>query len=77
MNAKEYNIVTVVCKIKIKTEPQLSDKNKRPISQQHGARRREHISVPHKAASVHLLIVPKKKNQNKTNPKNKTNLFLH
>lgn len=29
MNAKEYNIdVTVVCKIKIKTEPQLSDKNK-------------------------------------------------
>lgn len=39
MNAKEYNIdVTVVCKIKIKTEPQLSDKNKMPISQQHGAR---------------------------------------
>lgn len=38
MNAKEYNIdVTVVCKIKIRTEPQLSDKNKMPISQQRGA----------------------------------------
>lgn len=68
MNAKEYNIVTVVCKIKIKTEPQLSDKNKRPISQQHGARRREHISVPHKAASVHLLIVPKKKKPKQNKP---------
>lgn len=33
MNAKEQNIdVTVVCKLKLKTEPQLSDKNKRLIS---------------------------------------------
>lgn len=64
MNAKEYNIVvTVVCKLKIKTEPQLSDQTKMPISQQHGAdvRGTLHISVPHKAASVHLLIFLKTK----------------
>lgn len=33
MNAKERNIdVTVVCKIKLKIEPQLPDKNKMLIS---------------------------------------------
>lgn len=33
MNAKEQNIdVTVVCELKLKTEPQLSDKNKRLTS---------------------------------------------
>lgn len=46
MNAKEYNIVvTVVCKLKIKTEPQLSDQTKMPISQQHGARRWEQLCI--------------------------------
>lgn len=75
MNAKEYNIdVTVVCKIKIRTEPQLLDKNKMPISQQRGADVEPlHLPNPHEAASVHLLTLLK----NKTNPENKTNLFLH
>lgn len=65
MNAKEYNIdVTVVCKIKIRTEPQLSE-CLFPNSMVLALRASLHISDPHEAASVHLLILLK----NKTNPK--------
>lgn len=46
-----------------------------PISQQHGARLRAslHISDPHEAASVHLLILVKKE----TNPKKTKPTSLH
>lgn len=78
MNAKEYNIVvTVVCKLKIKTEPQLSDQTKMPISQQHGARRESNSAYLRSSQSCQCPSTYISKNQTKTNPKNKTNLFLH
>lgn len=80
MNAKEQNIdVTVVCELKLKTEPQLSDKKIKAYFLTAGNWKLTAILqlFSYKAASVHLLLSQRKKQRQNKREKKPTLFYIN